>query len=859
MAPNVTSETLYFAHHNTDADILAAIAGWVNDRHGPLQGERVLRRVRERRQRRRRAHRRHGGPRRQDPRAGRRRRAHALRVDRRHRLVVPDRSRSTRTALATQVYPGLEWPSVSPWAVAVGGTDLTCDGNKPAKRFTETAWEFTGGGNSTSEPAGSYQHRRRTDELHVRRRTATRTSRSPARRPVCRSTPDVAAISGDVATGNGMLDHGRQRLRPAGRGHEPLLAALARHVDPHPGRARARARASASRTTRSTRRQGCAGPRLLRRHGRRQPAVSGEAGLRQRERLGHARGVAAHARPDRPPDADAQRQAGAGRRRRRRRRAARSSPMRPATTRTRSRARRSPRRERARSSTSSSGARSSRPTVRRCGRSSPSRTSRRRSRPAGGENDYNVVWTLDGTQYFTQLAVEPGGSRQAYDGQLVRVSLENRYQQCTSTRARSRRARTAPSRSTCRLRLRRASPPARRCCGRPRRRTSVRASSGPLEPVDSAGPTNDYLVGSVLIMKKLILIGLSGIAALAVAGATSSLRRAAAPMPTLRPFCTIGPIRCQSPLRTDIPIVAQADGGALGLGAADLRAAYKLASCCGDQRRQADGRARRRLRRPDDRVGPQHLPRVLRDPAVHDRERLLPEGQPGRRAGQLPASPTRTGTRRSRSTPRWSRRSARSATSCSSRRTRPTRRPSMSNPVQHSGSRRVGRHGREPRRDRGLEQLRQRRAGARPDVLGPLLQPSRASRSRASAGDSDYGTIWPAASPYVTAVGGTELVEDPTTRARLERVVSGAARSPASCRTRRRDQAAAARSGSRSRRGSTTPAARAARSPTSRRSRTTSRSTTARRRSAAGASSPGRASARRSSRASTRSRATRRR
>ena len=38
MAPNVTSETLYFAHHNTDADVLASMVGWVNDKHGPLQG-----------------------------------------------------------------------------------------------------------------------------------------------------------------------------------------------------------------------------------------------------------------------------------------------------------------------------------------------------------------------------------------------------------------------------------------------------------------------------------------------------------------------------------------------------------------------------------------------------------------------------------------------------------------------------------------------------------------------------------------------------------------------------------------------------------------------------------------------------
>jgi hypothetical protein len=50
--------------------------------------------------------------------------------------------------------------------------------------------------------------------------------------------------------------------------------------------------------------------------------------------------------------------------------------------------------------------------------------------PTGGvENDYNLVWTLAGTQYFTQLAIGQGGSVQAYDGELVKVSLENRYQQ----------------------------------------------------------------------------------------------------------------------------------------------------------------------------------------------------------------------------------------------------------------------------------------------------------------------------------------------------------------------------------------------------------------------------------------------
>ena len=89
MAPNVTSETLYFAHHNTDADILASLAGWVNDRTGPLQasasygecenvgnGGAVLTDGMR-------------GPGRQAARAGRRRGPHALLLDRRHRLLVP--------------------------------------------------------------------------------------------------------------------------------------------------------------------------------------------------------------------------------------------------------------------------------------------------------------------------------------------------------------------------------------------------------------------------------------------------------------------------------------------------------------------------------------------------------------------------------------------------------------------------------------------------------------------------------------------------------------------------------------------------------------------------------------------------
>ena len=92
--------------------------------------------------------------------------------------------------LATQGYPGLEWPSVSPWAVAVGGTDLTSDGNNPAKRFAETAWEFTGGGNSTGEPAGSYQAGVASTNCTFDQNGNPYVPVVGAAGPVCRSTPE---------------------------------------------------------------------------------------------------------------------------------------------------------------------------------------------------------------------------------------------------------------------------------------------------------------------------------------------------------------------------------------------------------------------------------------------------------------------------------------------------------------------------------------------------------------------------------------------------------------------------------------------------------------------------------------------
>jgi pseudomonalisin len=200
MAPNVTSETLYFAHHISDADVVASWVGWVNDKKGPLQGSASYGECENIPQ--------------AEPVIG----TDGLEVP--GNAVLKQAAIQGRTlfastgdtgsscpvipvgtnGVATQAYPALNYPAASPYAVAVGGTDLNSDGGNPAQRLTETAWEFTGGGNSVALPAGSYQANvvptKCTEDLEGNLLLLSA--------PPCRGIPDVAAISGDVATGNGM-------------------------------------------------------------------------------------------------------------------------------------------------------------------------------------------------------------------------------------------------------------------------------------------------------------------------------------------------------------------------------------------------------------------------------------------------------------------------------------------------------------------------------------------------------------------------------------------------------------------------------------------------------------------------------
>ena len=99
----------------------------------------------------------------------------------------------------------------------------------------------------------------------------------------------------------------------------------------------------------------------------------------------------------------------------------------------------------------------------------------------------------------------------------------------------------------------------------------------------------------------------------------------------------------------------------------------------GDRRTGRDDRHRRRAGRSRRRGRPRGLPQAVRAARVHERRRLLQEGEPERHRRARCRRPTRAGPARSCSTSRWRRRSARAASCCSSR-PRPRRRPTWARP-----------------------------------------------------------------------------------------------------------------------------------------------------------------------------------
>jgi subtilase family serine protease len=259
-------------------------------------------------------------------------------------------------------------------------------------------------------------------------------------------------------------------------------------------------------------------------------------------------------------------------------------------------------------------------------------------------------------------------------------------------------------------------------------------------------------------MKKQTLIG---IAALAVLLATIAAQAGAASVPKLRPFCTVGPIRCLSQLRVDLPVVKQATAAHDGYGAADLQSAYNLASAAATR----GGNQTVAL------VDAYDDPTIESDLATYRSYYGLPPcttangcfkkvNQDGEQGNYPLANPD------------WDPEIALDVEMVSAICPRchillveansADEATVMSNPVQHS--------------DLGASVDTAVNLGATEvsnsyGSVGP--EPNQTFWDHyydhpgvaitASSGDEDYGTIWPAASPFVTAVGGTELARDATT------------------------------------------------------------------------------------------------
>ncbi|MFZ0665007.1 MAG: S53 family peptidase [Acidimicrobiales bacterium] len=103
-----------------------------------------------------------------------------------------------------QAFPETNYPASSPYVVAVGGTVLygtESTATAPAsnaKRFIETAWTFTGGGNTFYIAQPSYQQGiPMLDEQPCLSQPDGTPYASPT---ACRGIPDVSAQSGDIAT-----------------------------------------------------------------------------------------------------------------------------------------------------------------------------------------------------------------------------------------------------------------------------------------------------------------------------------------------------------------------------------------------------------------------------------------------------------------------------------------------------------------------------------------------------------------------------------------------------------------------------------------------------------------------------------
>jgi subtilase family serine protease len=263
-------------------------------------------------------------------------------------------------------------------------------------------------------------------------------------------------------------------------------------------------------------------------------------------------------------------------------------------------------------------------------------------------------------------------------------------------------------------------------------------------------------------MKKLLTLG--GLVAVAVLAAVAAPGSGAATGGTgeiLKPFCTTGTFRCMSALRVDLPVVPNATASHGGLGPADLRAAYNLASAAVSR---GKGQTVALVDAYDD-------PTIESDLNTYRAYYGIP---PCTTANGCFKKVNQDGEQGSYpiANPDWEPEIALDTEMVSAicpnchillvEANSADETVAMSNPVQHSDlgaavDTAVNLGATEVSNSYGS-------AGPEPDqTFFDHYYDHPGVAITASAGDQDYGTVWPAASPYVTAVGGTELVQDPTT------------------------------------------------------------------------------------------------
>jgi subtilase family serine protease len=255
--------------------------------------------------------------------------------------------------------------------------------------------------------------------------------------------------------------------------------------------------------------------------------------------------------------------------------------------------------------------------------------------------------------------------------------------------------------------------------------------------------------------KPLVIAAAAALLAIAAAQANATT------VPTLKPFCTVGPVRCLSFLRTDLPVVQDATAAHDGYGAQDLQAAYNLASAAATK----GGTQTVGL------VDAYDDPTIESDLNVYRAYYGLPPcttangcfkkvNQDGEQGNYPIANPD------------WDPEIALDTEMVSAicpnchillvEANSADEAIATSNPVQHSDlgaavDTAVNLGATEVSNSYGS-------AGPEPDqTFFDHYYDHPGIAITASAGDEDYGTIWPAASPYVTAVGGTELAQDAST------------------------------------------------------------------------------------------------